>query len=72
MFGGDCLSVEFENMRKNLMNDHKSNMYLNDSYDLADSTLYTEAEMRFWLDVGRYNVTAHVCKILCGPNRKYF
>uniref|UniRef100_A0A7S2AX14 Uncharacterized protein n=1 Tax=Alexandrium andersonii TaxID=327968 RepID=A0A7S2AX14_9DINO len=62
MFGGECLPVEFENMRKG--GPRSSYPELADLYNV-DQVLYDIAAERFWRDVKAFGVHREFCRKLC-------
>ncbi|CAK9067181.1 unnamed protein product [Durusdinium trenchii] len=64
MFGGECLPVEFVNMRKSIYSKDFTK-YLNGYEDPFDARVFQEASNIFWSNVQRYNVNAETCQRIC-------
>lgn len=74
MFGGECLTVEFANMRPSAGPPTKAPGYTTRMHDVAplggytdpfDGPLYDLAARRFWQLVGLFNVSRSACRALC-------
>jgi len=71
-FGGECLPVEFGNMRPGSA-DNKNDKGSYDTSELGgytdpyDSKLYAAAKMRFWNELSEYNVSYGTCKTVICP-----
>jgi len=69
MYGGECLAVEFENMRPGVQHEKRYNAsnVLGRWKDRIDGKLYEAAAKRFWSDIKKYRVNRQACKQIC-PN----
>jgi hypothetical protein len=72
MFGGECLDVEFVNMRKGAYNKRRDQERLDSELamlkaqgDPWDTPFYEAASRRFWSDVEKYDVTRKTCRSTC-------
>eukprot|EP00927_Polykrikos_kofoidii_P037457 TRINITY_DN3160_c0_g1_i1.p1 TRINITY_DN3160_c0_g1~~TRINITY_DN3160_c0_g1_i1.p1 ORF type:complete len:379 (+),score=46.68 TRINITY_DN3160_c0_g1_i1:72-1208(+) len=71
-FGGDCLPVEFENMRPGeYVSDMKKQAQqveldlLAEHPDPYDTPVYKAASQRFWIDVAKYEANPRTCSEIC-------
>lgn len=60
MFGGECLPVEFGNMRPGTYTAPQNPF--KDFTDPFDDVVYAEAKGRFWANMEKYNVTRATCQ----------
>jgi len=67
MFGGECLPVEFENMRKGVEHTNTAMLLdeLKDHQDPFDNIVYNKASDMFWSNIAAYDVDAAKCSALC-------
>mmetsp|Transcript_18579 Transcript_18579/g.50396 ORF Transcript_18579/g.50396 Transcript_18579/m.50396 type:complete len:361 (-) Transcript_18579:39-1121(-) len=71
MFGGECLPVEFANMRPGQAEESPGSATVHRrakveaAEDDADTALYNAARERFWADVKTYGVGRRLCRRLC-------
>jgi hypothetical protein len=71
-FGGECLDVEFVNVRKGAYNEQTDPEELDSELamlkaqgDPWDTPFYEAASRRFWSDVEKYDVTRKTCRSTC-------